>query len=188
MIWKPRAAGQDGYRPLRHGAAAPNWQSKIRAAATGTCGDSFCILVCALSGGVRRWVTRRNLALPRRSAAFLWSPGSTTALNDAELTNHDFRDPAPSCLHAPEQGPAAGGLNLGAEELGGVETCSPHAADQRPTARFTFAGVRRQQRKTSGSYPHPIRWCSSLDSALDPVVEGRSGARTALGPAGHSPA
>jgi len=51
----------------------------------------FQLLVGALSGQPAGGVLREHLALPALGS-FLWDPASTAALNDAELTNHDFLD------------------------------------------------------------------------------------------------
>src|SRR5207244_490517 len=49
----------------------------------------FQLLGNALSGDPAFAAAREHLALPVLGS-FLWSPGSTAALNDAELTNHDL--------------------------------------------------------------------------------------------------
>src|SRR5262249_7047380 len=128
---------------------------------------------------------RQNLALPTLGS-FLWDPASTTALNDAELTNFDLLE-ALRHLGYTRQGKALRPVdykNLGAEALGGVYdgllALTPQiGADG---AHFTFASFAGNQQKSSGSYytPDSLVQCL-LDSALDPVVElaikGISGAQ-----------
>lgn len=148
---------------------------KIKGSRHGDLWRQFQILVCALSGESAFEVTRRNLALPALGS-FLWSPGSTTALNDAELTNHDFLK-ALRHLAYTRQGKVlrpVDYMNLGAEELGGVYESLLALTPQISAdgARFTFAEFAGNERKTSGSYytPDSLVQCL-LDSALDPVVE-----------------
>ncbi|MBM3525247.1 MAG: hypothetical protein FJX57_20055, partial [Alphaproteobacteria bacterium] len=144
----------------------------------------FQILVGALSGEPAFEGTRRSLALPALGS-FLWSPGSTAALNGAELTNHDVLE-ALRHLAFTRQGKVLRPVdyrNLGAEELGGVYESLLALTPQISAdgARFTFAEFAGNERKTSGSYytPDSLVQCL-LDSALDPVVEaaitGKTGA------------
>ncbi len=127
---------------------------------------------------------REQLALPALGS-FLWDPASTAALNDAELTNHDFLE-ALRHLAFTRQGKVLRPVdykNLGAEELGGVYESLLALTPQISAdgARFTFAEFAGNERKTSGSYytPDSLVQCL-LDSALDPVVEeaikGKTGA------------
>jgi hypothetical protein len=148
---------------------------KIKGSRHGDLWRQFQVLVCALSGESVFEAARRNLALPALGS-LLWSPGSTVALNDAELTNSDFLE-ALRHLAYTRQGKLlrpVDYMNLGAEELGGVyETLlalTPQiSADG---AHFNFAEFAGNERKTSGSYytPDSLVQCL-LDSALDPVVE-----------------
>ena len=133
------------------------------------------LLVGALSGDAAFAPTRAHLALPALGS-FLWSPASTAALNDVELTNHDFLE-ALRNLAFTRQGKVLRPVdyrNLGAEELGGVYegllALTPQiSADG---ARFNFAEFAGNERKTSGSYyTHDSLVQCLLDSALDPVVE-----------------
>ncbi|MDS4054960.1 Eco57I restriction-modification methylase domain-containing protein [Accumulibacter sp.] len=157
---------------------------KIKGSRHGDLWRQFQILVRALSGEPAFEGTRRSLALPALGS-FLWSPGSTAALNDAELTNHDFLE-ALRHLAFTRQGKVLRPVdyrNLGAEELGGVYESLLALTPQISAdgARFTFAEFAGNERKTSGSYytPDSLVQCL-LDSALDPVVEeaikGKAGA------------
>ena len=142
------------------------------------------LLLGALSGDVAFAPMRAHLALPALGS-FLWSPDSTAALNDSELSNHDFLE-ALRNLTFTRQGKELRPVdykNLGAEELGGVYegllALTPQiSADG---ARFGFAEFAGNERKTSGSYyTHDSLVQCLLDSALDPVVEeaikGKTGA------------
>jgi hypothetical protein len=143
----------------------------------------FQIIVGALSGDASFTGTREALALPALGS-FLWDPSSTTALNAAELTNHDFLE-ALRDLAFTRQGEVLRPVdyeNLGAEELGGVYESLLALTPQISAdgSRFTFAEFAGNERKTSGSYytPDSLVQCL-LDSALDPVVDeaikGKSG-------------
>ena len=148
---------------------------KIKGSRHGDLWRQLQILVGALSGEPAHEGTRRSLALPALGS-FLWSPMSTGALNDAELTNHDFME-ALRHLAFTRQGKVLRPVdyrNLGAEELGGVYesllALTPEiSADG---AHFTFVEFSGNERKTSGSYytPDSLVQCL-LDSSLDPVVE-----------------
>lgn len=149
--------------------------SRIKGSRHGDLWNQFHIIVGASSGYAQFAAAREHLALPALGS-FLWDPGSTSALNDAELTNHDFLE---ALRHLAFTRPdkvlrPVDFKNLGAEELGGVyETLlalTPQiSADG---ARFTFAEFAGNERKTSGSYYTPDSLVQSLlDSALDPVVE-----------------
>ncbi|MBZ5554571.1 MAG: N-6 DNA methylase [Acidobacteriia bacterium] len=144
----------------------------------------FQVMVGALSGDAAFTTVREHLALPALGC-FLWNPASTAALNDAELTNHDFLE-ALRDLAFTRQGKVLRPVdykNLGAEELGGVYESLLALTPQISAdgARFSFAEFAGNERKTSGSYytPDSLVQCL-LDSALDPVVEeaikGKSGA------------
>jgi hypothetical protein len=157
---------------------------KIKGSRHGDLWRQFQILVRALSGEPAFEGTRRTLALPALGS-FLWTPGSTGALNDAELTNHDLLE-ALRHLAFTRQGKVLRPVdyrNLGAEELGGVYESLLALTPQISAdgARFTFAEFAGNERKTSGSYytPDSLVQCL-LDSALDPVVEeaikGKTGA------------
>lgn len=157
---------------------------KIKGSRHGDLWRQFQILVGALSGEPAFEATRRSLALPALGS-FLWSPGSTSALNGSELTNHDLLE-ALRHLAYTRQGQVlrpVDYMNLGAEELGGVYESLLALTPQISAdgARFTFAEFAGNERKTSGSYytPDSLVQCL-LDSALDPVVEeaikGKSGA------------
>ncbi len=157
---------------------------RIKGSRHGDLWRQFQLLVGALSGEAPFAAAREHLALPALGS-FLWSPASTAALNDAELTNHDFLE-ALRDLAFTRQGKVLRPVdyrNLGAEELGGVYESLLALTPQISAdgARFTFAEFVGNERKTSGSYytPDSLVQCL-LDSALDPVVEeaikGKSGA------------
>lgn len=148
---------------------------KIKGSRHGDLWRQFQLLVAALSGDEAFAAVRQHLALPALGS-FLWSPASTDALNDAELTNHDFLE-ALRHLSFTRQGKVLRPVdyrNLGAEELGGVYESLLALTPQISAdgARFTFAEFAGNKRKTSGSYytPDSLVQCL-LDSALDPVVE-----------------
>jgi hypothetical protein len=135
----------------------------------------FNLVVSALSGQPCSASAREHLGLPALGS-FLWDPGSTTALNGAELTNHDFLE-ALRDLAFTRQDKMLRPVdykNLGAEELGGVYESLLALTPQISAdgARFSFADFAGNERKTSGSYytPDSLVQCL-LDSALDPVVE-----------------
>jgi type I restriction-modification system DNA methylase subunit len=143
----------------------------------------FQLLVIALSDDATGKHIRQHLALPSLGS-FLWNPTSTTALNDAELTNFDLLE-ALRHLAFTRQGKVLRPVdykNLGAEELGGVYESLLALTPQISAdgARFTFAEFAGNERKTSGSYYTPASLVQCLlDSALDPVVteaiKGKSG-------------
>jgi hypothetical protein len=158
--------------------------AKIKGSRHGDLWRQFQLLVGALSGDAASAGIRLHLALPALGS-LLWNPDATTALNNAELTNHDFLE-ALRHLAFTRQGRVLRPVdykNLGAEELGGVYegllALTPQlSADG---ARFTFAEFAGNERKSSGSYytPDSLVQCL-LDSALDPVVDeaikGKTGA------------
>jgi hypothetical protein len=157
---------------------------KIKGSRHGDLWRQLQILVGALSGEPALEATRRSLALPALGS-FLWSPGSTSALNGSELTNHDLLEVLRHLAYT-RQGQVlrpVDYMNLGAEELGGVYESLLALTPQISAdgACFTFAEFAGNERKTSGSYytPDSLVQCL-LDSALDPVVEeaikGKSGA------------
>jgi hypothetical protein len=157
--------------------------TKIKGSRHGDLWRQFQIVLGALSGAVNFTAAREHLALPALGS-FLWDPSSTSALNDAELTNHDFLE-ALRDLAFTRQGKVMRPVdyeNLGAEELGGVYESLLALTPQISAdgSRFTFAEFAGNERKTSGSYytPDSLVQCL-LDSALDPVVEeaikGKSG-------------
>ena len=123
---------------------------RIKGSRHGDLWRQFQILVGALSGEPAFGSAREHLALPALGS-FLWSPASTAALNDAELTNHDFLE-AMRHLAFTRQGKVLRPVdykNLGAEELGGVYesllALSPQiSADG---ARFSFAEFAGSERK-----------------------------------------
>lgn len=135
----------------------------------------FQLTVRGLSGEDGSAVVREQLALPTLGS-LLWSPTSTSALNDAELTNYDFLEALRHLAFA-RQGKMLRPVdykNLGAEELGGVYESLLALTPQISAdgARFTFAEFSGNERKTSGSYYTPDSLVQSLlDSALNPVVE-----------------
>jgi len=158
--------------------------SRIKGSRHGDLWRQFQLLVGALSGDARFVNVRERLALPALGS-FLWNPASTMALNDADLTNHDFLE-ALRCLAFTRQGKVLRPVdykNLGVEELGGVYVSLLALTPQISAdgARFTFAEFAGNERKTSGSYytPDSLVQCL-LDSALEPVVEeavkGKTGA------------
>ena len=158
--------------------------SEIKGSRHGDLWRQFQLLVGALSGDMRGAAVRERLALPALGS-FLWDPASTAALNDAELTNHDFLE-ALRHLAFTRQGKVLRPVdykNLGAEELGGVYESLLALTPQISAdgARFNFAEFAGSERKTSGSYytPDSLVQCL-LDSALDPVVaeaiNGKTGA------------
>lgn len=143
----------------------------------------FQTVVVALSGEPKGEAARSALALPALGS-FLWSPASTAALNDAQLTNHDLLEALRHLAFTMDgrQRRAVDYRSLGAEELGGVYegllALTPEVGSDGAT--FTFAEFAGNQRKTSGSYytPDSLVQCL-LDSALEPVVtqaiEGKKG-------------
>lgn len=148
--------------------------ARIKGSRHGDLWQQFHLLTGALSGHAGFAVAREHLALPVLGS-FLWDPASTAALNDAELTNHDFLE-ALRNLAFTRQGKVLRLVdykNLGAEELGGVYESLLALTPQISTdgARFTFAEFAGNERKTSGAYytPDSLVLCL-LDSALDPVV------------------
>jgi len=149
--------------------------SSIKGTRHGDLWRQFQLLVHAVSGQPSGAATREHLALPALGS-FLWDPASTSTLNDAELTNHDFLE-ALRDLAFTRQGKMLRPVdykNLGAEELGGVYESLLALTPQISAdgARFNFAEFAGNARKTSGSYytPDSLVQCL-LDSALDPVVE-----------------
>src|SRR6185436_8271754 len=125
---------------------------------------------------------REHLALPALGS-FLWSPVSTAALNEVELTDHDFLE-ALRHLAFTRQGKVLRPVdyrNLGAEELGGVYESLLALTPQISAdgARFAFAEFAGNERKTSGSYYTSDALVQSLlDSSLDPVVDEAIKGRT----------
>jgi len=165
---RERYAAHYGTARLRELAA------KIKGSRHGDLWRQFQLLVGARSGDAEFAVARERLALPTLGS-FLWEPASTAALNDADLTNHDFLE-ALRHLAFTRQGKVLRPVdyrNLGAEELGGVYESLLALTPQISAdgARFTFAEFAGNERKTSGSYytPDSLVQCL-LDSALDPVV------------------
>jgi Eco57I restriction-modification methylase len=158
--------------------------SKIKGSRHGDLWRQFQILVGALSGDQNFAGVREHLALPALGS-FLWNPATTPALNNAELTNHDFLE-ALRHLAFTRQGKILRPVdykNLGSEEFGGVYESFLALTLQISSdgARFTFAEFAGNERKTSGSYyTHDSLVQCLLDSALDPVVEqairGKTGA------------
>ncbi|HEY3287025.1 MAG TPA: N-6 DNA methylase [Gemmatimonadaceae bacterium] len=157
---------------------------KIRGSRHSDLWRQFQLVAGALSGASSFAAVRRDLALPALGS-FLWSGDSTAAVNNAELTNHDFLE-ALRHLCFTRQGKILRPVdyrNLGAEELGGVYESLLALTPQVSAdgARFSFAEFAGSERKTSGSYytPDSLVQCL-LDAALDPVVEeaikGKSGA------------
>ena len=157
---------------------------KIKGSRHGDLWQQFRLLVRALSGDPSADTIRFRLALPALGS-FLWDPASTTALNDAELTNFDLLE-ALRHLAFTRQGKVLRPVdyrNLGAEELGGVYESLLALTPQVSAdgARFGFAEFAGNERKTTGAYytPDSLVQCL-LDSALDPVVEqaitGKTGA------------
>ena len=157
---------------------------RIKGSRHGDLWRQFQVPVGALSGDSAFETARRALALPALGS-FLWDPASTAALNDAELTNHDFLESLRRLAFI-RQGRVLRPVdyrNLGAEELGGVYESLLGLTPQLggDGARFTFAEFAGNARKTSGSYytPDALVQCL-LDTALDPVVEaairGKTGA------------
>ncbi len=148
---------------------------KIKGSRHGDLWRQLQLLAGALSGDAAFAAAREHLALPALGS-FLWNPASTAALNDAELTNHDFLE-ALRLLAFTRQGKVLRPVdykNLGAEELGGVYESLLALTPQISAdgARFMFAEFAGNERKTSGSYytPDSLVQCL-LDSALNPVVE-----------------
>jgi hypothetical protein len=158
--------------------------AKIKGGRHGDLWRQFQLLVRPLSGDTAFAAVRASLALPALGS-FLWNPGTTAVVNNAELTNHDFLE-ALRHLAFTRQGKVLRPVdykNLGAEELGGVYESLLALTPQISAdgARFSFAEFAGNERKTSGSYytPDSLVQCL-LDSALDPVVEeavrGKNGA------------
>jgi hypothetical protein len=149
--------------------------SQIKGSRHGDLWLQFQLIVGALSGDAHFTAAREKLALPILGS-FLWNPASTTTLNEAALTNHDFLE-AIRHLAFTRQGRVLRPVdykNLGSEELGGVYESLLALTPQISAdgARFTFAEFAGNERKTSGSYYTPDSLVQRLlDSALDPVVE-----------------
>jgi N-6 DNA Methylase len=169
QLARERYASHYGTARMRDMAA------RIKGSRHGDLWQQFKLLVGALSGQANFAAAREQLALPTLGS-FLWDPVSTAALNDAELTNHDFLE-ALRDLAFTRQDKMLRPVdykNLGAEELGGVYESLLALTPQISAdgARFTFAEFAGNERKTSGSYytPDSLVQCL-LDSALDPVVE-----------------
>jgi hypothetical protein len=148
---------------------------KIKGSRHGDLWQQFQHIGRALSGDPRFEGIRESLALPA-FGCFLWDESSTSAINGAVLTNHDFLE-ALRHLAFTHQGKVLRPVdyrNLGAEELGGVYESLLALTPQISAdgARFTFAEFAGNERKTSGSYytPDSLVQCL-LDSALDPVIE-----------------
>ena len=173
--------GSEGARLARERYAAHystarlrDMAARIKGSRHGDLWRQFQLLVGSLYGDAKNAAARHHLALPALGS-FLWDPASTAALNDAELTNHDFLE-ALRNLAFTRQGKVLRPVdykNLGAEELGGVYESLLALTPQISAdgARFTFAEFAGNERKTSGSYytPDSLVQCL-LDSALDPVV------------------
>ena len=148
---------------------------RIKGSRHGDLWHQFQLLLGALSGDSRFETARQALALPALGS-FLWDPGATAALNDAELTNYDFLESLRrlAFIRQDKVLRPVDYRNLGAEELGGVYESllglTPRLNGD--GARFTFAEFASNVRKTSGSYytPDELVQCL-LDSALNPVVE-----------------
>ncbi len=157
---------------------------RIKGSRHGDLWRQFQILVRALSGDPSATATRTQLALPALGS-FLWDPASTTALNDAELTNFDLLE-ALRHLGFTRQGKVLRPVdykNLGAEELGGVYESLLALTPQVSAdgARFGFAEFAGNERKTSGSYytPDSLVQClldSALDSVVDEAIKGKTSA------------
>ena len=157
---------------------------RIKGTRHGDLWRQFRFLVGPLSGDPDSEAARRHLALPE-FGSFLWDPASTPALNDAELTNHDFLESLRrlAFIRQDKVLRPVDYRSLGAEELGGVYesllALTPQLSGD--GTRFSFAEFAGNVRKTSGSYytPDSLVQCL-LDTALDPVVEaavrGKSGA------------
>ncbi len=148
---------------------------RIKGSNHGDLWRGFQVVLRALSGEEALAATREALALPALGS-MLWNPGSTAALNEAELSNFDFLE-ALRHLSFTRQDKMLRPVdyrNLGAEELGGVYESLLALTPQISAdgARFSFAEFAGSERKTSGSYytPDSLVQCL-LDSALDPVVE-----------------
>jgi hypothetical protein len=170
-VARERYAAHYSTARLREMAAA------IKGSRHGDLWRQFQVVVRALSGDATTAAAREHLALPVLGS-FLWDPGSTAVINEAELTNHDFLE-ALRHLAFTRQGKVLRPVDyrsLGAEELGGVYESLLALTPQISAdgARFTFAEFAGNERKTSGSYytPDSLVQCL-LDSALDPVVEER---------------
>lgn len=167
---RQRFAVHYGTRRLREMA------SKIKGSRHGDLWQQLQVIVGALSGHDGFASAREHLALPFLGS-FLWSPASTTAVNDAELANHDFLETLRHLAFTRQDKVLrpVDYKNLGAEELGGVYESLLGLTPQISAdgARFSFAEFAGNERKTSGSYytPDSLVQCL-LDSALDPVVEG----------------
>jgi hypothetical protein len=133
------------------------------------------IVIRALHGGSNETTTRELLALPSLGS-FLWDPATTSDLNDAYLTNHDFLETIRKLAFT-----RAGNVlrpvdyrNLGSEELGsvyeGLLALTPEIGGDGHS--FTFTELSGNERKTSGSYYTPTSLVNQLlDTTIDPVVE-----------------
>ena len=148
---------------------------RIKGSRHGDLWQQFRLVAGALSGAPDSESVRRHLALPALGS-FLWSPESTSDLNDTELTNYDLLETLRRLAFTRQHKilRPVDYRNLGAEELGGIYesllALTPQVSGD--GADFTFAEFAGNVRKTSGSYYTPdVLVQSLLDTALDPVVE-----------------
>ncbi|MEW8701769.1 MAG: N-6 DNA methylase [Candidatus Thiodiazotropha sp.] len=148
---------------------------KIKGSRHGDLWRQFQIVVRALAGENASATVREQLALPALGS-FLWDPPFTPELNDAQLSNFDLLE-ALRHLAYTRQGKVLRPVdykNLGAEELGSVYesllALTPLVSGD--GARFSFAELAGNERKTSGSYytPDSLVQCL-LDTTLNPVVD-----------------
>ncbi len=165
-----------------------NLATTIRGSRHGDLWRQFYLLTRALYGTEETASFRVQLALPALGSS-LWDPDSTHDLNapngtvaGVELANSDFleaiRDLAFTRLDKVLR--PVDYRNLGSEEFGSVYesllALTPQISGD--GASFDFAEFAGNARKTSGSYytPDALVQCL-LDSALDPVVIDRIGAK-----------
>ena len=118
------------------------------------------IPVGALSGDPRFETARRALALPALGS-FLWDPASTAALNDAELTNHDFLESLRRLAFI-RQGRVLRPVDYRQPRRGGAgrrlrEPARAHAPARRRRRALHLRGVRRQRAQDLGLLLHARR-------------------------------
>ena len=148
---------------------------RIKGSRHGDLWQQFRLVAGALSGEPDGESARSRLALPALGS-FLWSPESTSDLNDTALTNYDFLETLRRLAFTRQHKilRPVDYRNLGAEELGGIYesllALTPQVSGD--GANLTFAEFAGNVRKTSGSFYTPdVLVQSLLDTALDPVVE-----------------
>src|SRR5260221_12996618 len=107
--------------------------AQIKGSRHGDLWQQFNLLVRTLSGQANFAVSREHLAFPALGS-FLWDPASTAALNDTDLTNHDFLEALRDLAFTRQDKALACGLQeSGCLGIGGRlrESSGPYPANQR---------------------------------------------------------